>query len=475
MPKSITLSKFSKGLNLQQGPSSSDADTLRVLKNAYVTAGKTIRKRPGFALVAQLEPGSVGMFSGLGKLNTFCNSNAVVTHANPLFKCNVLTSVAPNTPLAKVTFCEVFDGFLYVAAQNTLQSGYSGSHHYIDATSDTRVTDANCPQSTVVQKITSKIWARSTDGAAIRYSKTNNPRDWTAANDAGFLPVGVQATGSSRNTALGYYNNRLVVFFSDSSQVWAVDVDPAQNQFLQTVDTGTVNQYAHANMAGDVFFLSPQGVRTITAQENTQNNLIDNDVGSPIDRELLAGTIIPPTAFGLEESKGQYYRGGGQYWLYHKNKSAVYTFSRSSGVSAWSVYEFPFNIEYLDELEGELYARSGNNVYRLDQKRYTDNGTIYPVEIEMAYIDFKSPGMLKQIFSMDAVITGQAEIAYRFDPRNPNLLTNPPVGIVGDSRPGSVYPVEMLATNIAPVITNKNDQDFELHSLQFIYDTLGPI
>ena len=57
MPKSITLDKFSKGLNLQQGPSTSSADTLRVLKNAYVSAGKSIRKRPGFTLVASLEPG----------------------------------------------------------------------------------------------------------------------------------------------------------------------------------------------------------------------------------------------------------------------------------------------------------------------------------------------------------------------------------------------------------------------------------
>ena len=224
-------------------------------------------------------------------------------------------------------------------------------------------------------------------------------------------------------------------------------------------------------MAGDVFFLSPQGVRTITAQENVQNNLIDSDVGSPIDRELVAGSIL----VDLTKAKSQYYRGGGQYWLYQGTKAAVYTFSRSNRVSAWSVYEFPFTLDYLDELDGELYARSGNNVYKFNRTVKTDNGTIYPVEIEMAYLDFKSPGVLKQILSMDAVITGSATIAHRFDARNPTLITDPPVAVSGDSRPGNVFPVELLATNLAPVIKNLDANDFELHSLSYVYDNLGAV
>ena len=482
MPKSITLDKFSKGLNLQQGPSTSSADTLRVLKNAYVTAGKSIRKRPGFKLLLTLEPGTVGLFSGLGKLNTFCSKSSPVVHANSFVKSNALdnfTFGAANS----ICFCEVFNGFLYVISGSQLNSLFLTNvyHHYLDGAASTVVTDVNCPNTTVAIKISNKIWSRSVDGQTVRYSKTNNPRDWTTANDAGFLPVGVQSTGSAQVTALGHYNGKLVTFFSDTAQVWLVDVDPSKNQLLQTIDIGTSSQYAHANMAGDIFFLSPQGVRTIMAQENTQGNLIDSDVGSPIDRELLAGRIISLVQVGaapgdvLNISKGQYYRGGGQYWLYRGRQAAVYTFSRSTSISAWSVYEFPFDIEYLDELDGELYARSGDNVYKFDRNEFTDNGTIYPVDIEMAYLDFKSPGMLKQILSMDAVITGNAKISYRYDPRNPNLITSPAVDIVGDSRPGNVFPVEVMATNIAPVIANNDNKDFELHSLQFIYDTLGPM
>jgi hypothetical protein len=209
-------------------------------------------------------------------------------------------------------------------------------------------------------------------------------------------------------------------------------------------------------------------VRTITAQENT-TNLIDTDVGSPIDRELTAGNII-----SLSNAKAQYYRGGGQYWLFSGNKAAVYTFSRSNKVSAWSVYEYPFQLDYMDELNAELYIRSGDNVYKVSEAAKTDNGAIYPVAIELAYLDFKAPGILKQIIGMDMVVTGQCTIAHRFDPRNTELITDPPVLIVGDTQPSYLIPVEMIATNLAPVILNNDDQEFELHQIGYIFEGLGP-
>ena len=465
--RSITLDRFDFGLDLRKGPSTSDANRLRVLKNAYVTEGRTVRKRPGLQFVAALEAGTTGLFAGKGKLNTFYGGTSSITHANTIFQANnVRSPVTPTLGLSSVSYADVFNGFIYAAVQ---YANGTKVHHYLDgaAPGATHVVDANCPNTTQVTKIASKIWAIGANGDVVRYSKTNNPRDWTAANDAGFLPVGLQQSGATNATALGFYQNRLVCFFPDSSQIWQVDVDPSKNQFLQTVDIGTVLPYAHANMAGDVFFYSPAGVRTINAQENT-TNLIDTDVGSPIDRELTSGSIIT-----LAGAKAQYYRGGGQYWLYSGNKAAVYTFSRSAKVSAWSIYEYPFSLDYLDELDAELYIRSGNNVYRVSQNVKTDDGVIYPVDVELSFLDCKAPGILKQVFDMDVVITGSATIAHRYDPRSPELITNPPVTVNGDSRPGSVYPVEFLATNFAPVIKNLDANDFELHQLQYRFEGLG--
>ncbi len=151
----------------------------------------------------------------------------------------------------------------------------------------------------------------------------------------------------------------------------------------------------------------------------------------------------------------------------------VYTFSRTTGVQAWSLYTFPFTLDYMDELNAVLYIRSGNNVYKVDQNVKTDDGTLYSVDIEMAFLDFKSPGILKHIHGMDAVVTGSCDIAHRFDARSPDLMTDPPVTITGDSRPGYLIPVELLATNIAPDLHNYDDQEFELHALTYYFDALG--
>lgn len=468
MTKSISFDRFDYGLDLRKGASTSDANRLRVLKNAYVTEGRTVRKRPGLQLVATLETGTTGLFAGKGKLNTFYGGTGTITHANTLFQAHNVRNAADASPVTQVSYADVFNGFIYCSVK---YSDGVNRHHYLDgaAPGATHIVDANCPNTQQVAKIASKLWAIGTQGDTVRFCATNTPRDWALANNAGFLPVGLQQSGATKATALGSYQNRLVSFFPDSAQIWQVDVDPAKHQFLQTVDIGTTLSYAHANMAGDVFFYSPAGVRTITAQENT-TNLIDTDVGSPIDRELIAGKFI-----NTATAKAQYYRGGGQYWLYSGTKAMVYTFSRSAKVSAWSLYEFPFALDYLDELDADLYIRSGDNVYKVSQAVKTDNGTIYPVEVEMSYLDFKAPGILKQILGMDAVITGSATIAFRFDPRNTALISDPAVAITGDSRPGYMIPVELMATNLAPVIKNSDTADFELHQLGFLWEGLGAV
>jgi hypothetical protein len=545
MPRSISFERFDFGLDLRKGASTSDANRLRVLKNAYTTEGRTIRKRPGTTLVATLEPGTTGLFAGNGKLNTFYGGTSTITHANSTFQAhNVQSPTTPALALTEVHYADVFNGYIYAAVEYT---GGEKRHHYIDGSATftvtiaspavftqadhgyvagralvfsttgslptgltagttyyviatglttsayqvsltpggaavntsgaqsgvhtvrqrTYITDTNCPHSKQVIKISSKIWSPGVNGDTVRFSKTNNPRDWTTSNDAGFLPVGLQQSGANEAKALGFYTNRLVVFFADSSQIWQVDVDPAKHLFLQAVDVGATLPYSHANMSGDVFFLSPAGVRTITRQDVT-TNLIDSDVGSPIDRELLKGTYI-----SLTNPKAQYYRGGGQYWLYSGNTAVVFTFSRTSGVSAWSVYEFPYTLDYLDELNAELYIRSGDNVYKFDRTVYTDDGELYSVDIELSYLDFKLPGVLKLIQGMDAVVTGTCEISHRFDPRNTDLITSPAVTIEGDSRPSYIYPVELAATNLAPVIHNMDDEEFELHALTYYFESMG--
>lgn len=463
----ITFNNWDKGLDLRKAPSTSDANRLRALTNAYVTEGKTLRKRPGLRKVADLTPGTIGLFPGLGALNTF--SYAAVTHpASPGISIQHRRLDLPpgGSNVAVVHSCDTFNGFLYVVV---FDGSIGFRHHYIDG-ANTFVGAA--PFSHIVAKAASKIWSPdSFAGDTVKFSATNNPRNWTLANDAGFLPVGLQQRGSRNVTAIGNYQNRLVVFFADSAQVWQVDPNPALHQFLQSVDIGTTRPYSHQNMNTDVIFHSTAGVKSITKQVQTEN-LIDADIGSPIDAAIAKGVfdLVMPYA-----SRAQFVRSTGQYWLYVNQSVVAFTFSRTSKISAWSYYKFPFTLDYIAELDGELYIRSENSVYILDPDVFTDAGTTIAVEIETAYADFKLPGVLKQIQGLDAVVTGTAQISHKYDPRLPTVETAPPIAIGGDTRAGNLYAVELMTPSLATVVRHSANEEFELHALSYLFSDCGSV
>lgn len=456
----ITFDRFDAGLDLRKGASVSDANRLRVLDNCYVTTGRTIRKRPCLELVAQLESGTIGLRSAGGKLNTFYATGSI-THADTRFKANKIAHpTLPAMEVQKIHYAESFNGYLYVSAQ---YNNNDIKHHYLDGTSPTHIADVNCPNSAAVVKKASKIFALGSE--VVRFSKTNDPRDWTAASNAGFLGVGVQQSGSVNPTALGEYGANLVCFFNDSAQVWEVDPDPANMKFVQRVDVGCPYPFGAANMAGDVFFASYDGVRSITTQATT-GSLIDVDVGSPIDSALKP--LLTPSA----SVRSFYFRGGGQFWTMVGSTAYVYSFSRTSKISAWSRYTFPFSITDVTEQDGDLYFRAGNTVYRFNEAQYDDAGTPVEVVVEFPFLDFQSPGVLKQIYGMDAVMVGTAGIAHRFDARATDLIT-PDVELSGDTRPGELTPVEVCSVGLAPVITHTASEAFELHALTYHFDSLG--
>jgi hypothetical protein len=67
----ITFDDFAGGLDVRPLQYMSRPNILRTLLNAYVTTGKTIKKRPCLQSVATLEAGTVGLKSFNGKLQTF--------------------------------------------------------------------------------------------------------------------------------------------------------------------------------------------------------------------------------------------------------------------------------------------------------------------------------------------------------------------------------------------------------------------
>jgi len=462
--KAITFDKFDLGIDLRKGASVSDANRLRDMFNAYVTTGLATQKRPGLVKVATLEAGTKGLFASGGKLHTFYGVGTLA-HADPLFVANKVAHPDMPHDVAHVWFADIFNGFIYASVEYT---DGKVTHHYLDESVQTHIADDKNPHSRAVIKAANKIFAVA--GDVVRYSATDKPRDWSTANDAGFLPTGLRFEGDRNANALGIYQKNLVVLASDGTQIWEVDPDPTAIRLSDVVaNVGTDYPKTVASVAGDLYFLSDFGFRSITTLQYT-NNLADADIGSPIDalvRKALRNPGSEPDAF--------YHYGSGQYMCLMGDLVFVYSISRQSKIAAWSRYQLPFIVDAHATLDGQLYLRSGDDVYRFTDEAHDDDGLVFEVLLELPYMDLKSPGQLKRVVGADVVMEGEAELSVAYDVRYPDDAYTPPVLVRGNTRPIGVIPVECSGTEFSLRFRCRNAQPFRLDAVTLYFESLGAV
>ncbi|MFY4261461.1 hypothetical protein ACOTCG_27990 [Achromobacter xylosoxidans] len=464
--RSITFDKFDLGIDRRKGASVSDANRLLEMKNAYVTTGLATQKRPGLVKVTTLEPGTKGLFAGLGKLNTFFSTGTVV-HADPRFVAHRTEIANPILPLKDVWFADVVNGYIYVVVEYINGTTW---HHYLDGNSETFISDSNCPQTKAVIKTASRIFAAGKDGSTVRYCAASKPRDWTAANDAGFLPTGLQFSGDRNATALGLYQANLAVFARDGAQIWEVqNVDPTSMKLVDRVENvGTSHPRTVRNVSGDLYFLADFGFRSITTLQYT-NNFADVDVGSPID-----SLVVPDIRQSNAVPKAFFHYGTGQYICVIGSILYVYSVSRTAKIAAWSRYYIPFRVDAFAELNGELYFRNGDDIYRFTADAHDDAGTPFEVLLQLPYMDLKAPGQMKRILGADIVMEGECTFSVAFDVRNPDAYT-PPVRVRGNTRPDGVIPVECCGTEFSLIFRNLSSKPFRLDAVTLYFESLGAV
>ena len=480
----ITFDRFEGGIDLRKAQQVSDANRLVECKNAYVTTGFAINKRPGLDKIsasalpsttkgmfifnramhvvshqAESLPSLSGFSVGTGKL-----SSTITNH--------VLTNPASaSDPVARVWDAQTMNNQLYIVVEYV-----SGTirHWYNDVV----ITDANCPNSKSIAIVSEKIWATKDDGT-VHYSATGDPTDWTTRDDAGGsagLPTGREAMGDSIPLALGAYRSKLVVFNSDNTQVWNTDVNPI-NINLETVLGSIGSQWSMCiNPVGDdLFFLTDSGFRSIGQQIYT-GNLQDTDVGSPID-ELVQAKLLAETRVGSGtfEPASAFYHGLGQYMCFIDKEIFVFTFARMSRVTAWSRYLTQYTIQNIAPYGEYMFVRMNNDVYVFNPASFQDDGaTAIPLEITSSYQAFKKPGRWKQIFGQDVMFNGTANVSHRWDARDPTQETTA-ISLSSDTRPGPLIPVELMTTECGFKITQSSNTEFKLNGLSYYYELLGEL
>lgn len=482
----ITYKEFGGGLDRRLPISVQDANRLWVLKNAYITSGKKIAKRPGLRLVSNALAGSVGLTAISGGLQVFAQAGGtfVAPSGVGLLELDAYT-LGGATELIGVHWADIFQGYPYVVAAHRTAAARPAPppgqvvlpglavqdivrHHYLDGGA-TIITDANCSHGASVTKAASRIF--SIGDEVVRYCAAGDARDWTTASDAGFLAASLQQDTKGSPTAVGTFEDALVVCFSDGSQVWDVAVDPSANAIRRRMrGIGTIHPQSLATFYRDLVFASPFGVRSMSVQESV-DRFDETDVGVPID------TLVQPAQALHEDSSiypvfGAWIPQFGQYWLTYDiggaSRAFAYSFSRNSKLACWSQYDFPVVITGMATLGGKVYVRTVDSLYELDATWYEDSGTAIDVDVQMAFQDAKSPGVEKMFYGADYVFSGTATISYLYDPRDTGKETTPQT-VTGDSRAGTLVPVEVSAAAIAPRFQHSADEAFtlDLASLYF--------
>lgn len=318
------------------------------------------------------------------------------------------------------------------------------------------VLDAKCPHSPIAYYIESKVYSPYRD--VLRYAVTDNPRDWTTANDAGFFPSGMHSPESPEVTGLGEYRGRLVAFTASRAIIIDVDPDPVNIVLFDSIPgIGTIYPKGIVGVSGDLQFTTPAGIRSLSIAAGAET-LQSGDVGAGID------DLVKAKLAGGEEPISFYYPGSGQAWHVFDNEVFVYSQSRLGKIGAWSRYVFPFSIEHAAQLAGDLYVRAGDTLHRMDDDLTDDSGVGFEGVVWWPYLDCGSPGVTKQFGGVDIVGYGSASISIGFDQSNTAAYTSPYL-LIPDTLPGGIVPIPLMAPSFAVKLTYAPGQSWQLNAL----------
>lgn len=326
-----------------------------------------------------------------------------------------------------------------------------------------RVTDSRCPNTPVVAIAASKVFCGDDD--IVAFSATVNPLDWSTAEDAGYLPFGLQNYGSSPVSALGLYRSNLVVFNAAGFQMWQVDEDPANHALLDAAPVGCPYHLSVQPVSNDLVFLTEVGVRNIGIA-GASTNLQAGFFGKQIDPMVQALVKVQG-----EPTVALFYPGTGQYWLVFGDEAIVLTMNGGTKDMSWSRYTFPEEITDWAILDDALVLRAGNYVWELTDDvtqddvfladydgEFIEQGVPFDGYVAWPYLDFGQISREKQLIGFDLAISGACEVSFGYAQEDFSRATEP-YRIDGDTLTGQVVPMPLAGPSFQMRVTFLGGQE----------------
>lgn len=470
-----------KGVDVRNDPAAMDQLALRRAVNVDLTIASAVRRRDGLRLLCTLSSESVGLFSANGFLRTVVVGGHSLQDSRPpdvlydvigdgtIYSLGTLSKLHRVETIGAAT---VSNALPYVVIERT--SGVI-EHHWLTASpvlsTDAVSTRVRLPfdPGKLLIKSNNKLFANDPSNGVLWYSSTaNGPTDWVAPRDAGFINVRQHISGSRNITSLGYYRGGLVaVLFEDAISLWKMDSDPTKFQLETTFNgPGTSAPGATSNVLGDLFYLSRGGVRSLSVTSVT-GETNETDIGAYI--QALTGAIDLSTVTPVSlwsQTRSQYICAfGTEVW--------AYTYSPLAKVRGWTKWVLPVSVDFLVEHDGNLYIRSGNDVYIFDSAQVKDYDSVdVNYDVQMAFIHARAQGRKKFWKFFDTVQDGATSVAFHTDPVNDlTALTANTIAVGDTTYTGGLVGVNTVSDVLSLRFTGT--QPWRLDSYTLHYDLLG--
>lgn len=259
-------------------------------------------------------------------------------------------------------------------------------------------------------------------GTSMISSGLDAPTKWRVSDlGSSFIDLSNNVNGSEDLVSAAPYQGKLAIFTRDSCQVWAIDVDAAQNAQGQIIqNSGCIAPHSVLNWGEvDVFYLSDSGIRSLRARD-ASNQAVVNDIGTPVDTDIVS-ELRNHTETEVFNSRAIVEPKDGRFMITIGEKLYVLSQFPASGILAWSTYEPGFTIEAMCVMGGRLYVRSSTGVVYLYGG--SDNNTYdgCTVTVTLPYLDGGKAANQKKLNGIDITSDGTWEFYAGTDTYRPEV------------------------------------------------------
>lgn len=404
----FVISNFRAGVDTRAPVFASEPGTLYVGTDIHLTSAGHIETRKAFVQQSTLPAGTFGLSALRDDLYVF--GSAVEPSGMPSGVFYQRLQHPDTDAMTDVLDIELFDGKFYVIGEYTLDIA-----HFYDAT---RVAHWLVAGEVDADAFTGGRSAKTlgekmyiTAGPNLHFSKTADPTKYKVSDTpgAGFINLSTHSAGGTDLVAADLYYESLAVFADDNFQIWNVAADETQNARTQTVrGRGLVAPRALLSyLDGDTFFLSYQGVGTITPRDSSGRSAA-KPVSAPINNDLIPylkslSDAERAKAIMLVEPEEN------RLWTILGRRVYVLNWFPEEKIKAWTVYLLDFDVDWAVVKDRRVWLRSGDALYLYgganDDQYFTGEAIA-----RIPYVDMRAPASFKGLTAFDAGVEGTWEV-----------------------------------------------------------------